>query len=505
MEIDKFYLFYSDLEIQLIESLNEHQVSSFDKMHTSEFLEQLNRIDKTSHLLLDVCTFININVTGIRKILKKMDKSLDSKKHSVSIEFIKEQLENEESNLLYILEFRKIDELAAILEDRQAKLANFYKANKQNLERTCDKNEPLLNNGFTYITYELDKEVSNLLDSTYSTLEKVDTANDLIRTGLSIWNLLVSSRFIGFDSKTKVYNNTFDLNADRRRNLIARMAPQSTRDVEVMTAQDYINVFLCLLHTFLYSLNTYIVQPTNASYLASMNASPFISGALLGLSPLAAIFSTLIFSWMTNYSYKIPLIISVMCFLAGNFFYSYADNLQSVVVMGLGRLLIGFAGGRVINRRYLIDHVPKSTVTFYSLVYVIATSVGMATGPLIGLALFYLDEVEEFGFRFNYMTNAGWICSVFWVFYFCLLIPLFRNKEKTEEKSDEEILLSNDELPEVKLSQRKLTINQKTSEHDEVLNEDVKQMKEENLKLTSSVSQSFLLLLAVLGLSKVTV
>ena len=54
--------------------------------------------------------------------------------------------------------------------------------------------------------------------------------------------------------------------------------------------------------------------------------------------------------------------------------------------MGLGRLLIGSGGARIVNRRYLIDQVPKTSIGYYSLFYVNGNCLGMA----LGIVYYYL-------------------------------------------------------------------------------------------------------------------
>ena len=52
--------------------------------------------------------------------------------------------------------------------------------------------------------------------------------------------------------------------------------------------------------------------------------SPSLSGAIIGLAPFAALISALIFSSWTNYSYRRPLLASLIMLTTGNLLYGLA-------------------------------------------------------------------------------------------------------------------------------------------------------------------------------------
>jgi hypothetical protein len=74
------------------------------------------------------------------------------------------------------------------------------------------------------------------------------------------------------------------------------------------------------------------------------------------MTPLAVLFAGFFYSLWTNSSYKAPLAVSGLIVLCGNVLYFIAYDLGSVVVLFMGRFLIGMGGARVINRRYIADY-----------------------------------------------------------------------------------------------------------------------------------------------------
>lgn len=210
-------------------------------------------------------------------------------------------------------------------------------------------------------------------------VEKIDDSNNLIRSSIEIWSLMIKSNILLFQEKDHKKDSLQNINQEE---ILEKLTPQLKTEKSVISKENLWNIWICLIHTFIYTMNCWIVQPTNGQYIASMNVSPYFSGIIMGLTPFAAIFSTIIYSFWTNFSYKSPMIFSCFCFFIGNFLYCYADYIMSIWMMGFGRFLIGFGGGRVINRRYLIEHVPKDYIMLFSLLYIVFTCLGMAAGTL---------------------------------------------------------------------------------------------------------------------------
>ena len=221
-------------------------------------------------------------------------------------------------------------------------------------------------------TSNIIKVVNEKFKSLKGFIEKIDDSNNLIRTNVEIWTLIIKSNI-------KMVDDFYSKKGDIQERIIRNLTPQ-LRSFNKLSNENLTNIYITLIHTFIYTMNCYIMQPTNNGYITSMNASPFLSGVIMGFAPLAAMTSTFIYSIWSNSSYKLPLVFSGFCFILGNFFYSYAYTVSSLYIMGLGRFLIGFGGARVINRRYLIEHVNQEYVLYYSFMYVIMTCLGMAAG-----------------------------------------------------------------------------------------------------------------------------
>jgi hypothetical protein len=184
----------------------------------------------------------------------------------------------------------------------------------------------------------------------------------------------------------------------------------------------YINLFV----TFVYSANQYVVAPTSAQYANRLGMSPSMSGMIIGLAPLAALLSSLVYSMWSNTSFKLPLLSSIFCGVLGNFFYASALQNESVMMLFVGRLISGFGSTRVISRRYIADHVSVADRLFASTQFVTAGALGLSFGPLIAAIVERMDiqfdilswSGKTILFRYETVTAPGWIMMCMWIVCF---------------------------------------------------------------------------------------
>lgn len=113
-------------------------------------------------------------------------------------------------------------------------------------------------------------------------------------------------------------------------------------------------LYVNLLITFLYLANQYVVAPTSGEYARLLGMSSAMSGLIIGLTPAAALLSSLVYSMWSNHSFKDPILCCIVCAFTGNVFYGMALQWDASWMILVGRLLTGFGGPRVISRRYIV-------------------------------------------------------------------------------------------------------------------------------------------------------
>ena len=183
---------------------------------------------------------------------------------------------------------------------------------------------------------------------------------------------------------------------------------------------------LNLMCTFLYMTNYYIVAPTSGSYASKLGSSTGLAAIIIGMTPIAALVSTLLYSWWTSHSYKAALIFASCASLMGNLFYGMGLPVDSMTFVLLGRLMNGFGSARSINRRYIADSFSRSERTAASAAFVTAGALGMAAGPAISTFLNVATKNAE-SLWWQEENAPGWFMSGAWFAYMVLLILYFED------------------------------------------------------------------------------
>ncbi|KAM3225925.1 hypothetical protein ACQJBY_058564 [Aegilops geniculata] len=157
----------------------------------------------------------------------------------------------------------------------------------------------------------------------------------------------------------------------------------SSEDLVDDQSYHFMSLMLNLVNTFLYMVNTYIIVPTADDYSVSLGAAATVCGVIIGSMAVAQVFSSVYFSAWSNRSYFRPLVFSSIMLFSGNLLYALAYDLNSLTVLILGRLLCGLGSARAVNRRYISDCVPLKIRLKASAGFVSASALGMACGPAL--------------------------------------------------------------------------------------------------------------------------
>ncbi|KAE8671175.1 SPX domain-containing membrane protein [Hibiscus syriacus] len=192
----------------------------------------------------------------------------------------------------------------------------------------------------------------------------------------------------------------------------------------------FLSLLLNLANTFLYMVNTYIIVPTADNYSMSLGAAATVCGIVIGAMAVAQVFSSVYFSAWSNRSYFRPLIFSSIVLFVGNTMYALAYDLNSLIVLLLGRLFCGFGSARAVNRRYISDCVPLKIRMQASAGFVSASALGMACGP--ALAGILQTNFKIYKLTFNAVTLPGWVMAVAWLVYLVQLLIYFMLKYAME-------------------------------------------------------------------------
>ena len=141
-EIKRIYRSYIGKERELYININSHLHirTNYDQFSYYNIHSELEELINISTLTLKISNFVNLNIIAIKKILKKFDKKTKYVFGKSSYDYISKEIESNNSDLLYLLQFKIIDETSAILDDLMNDLYKKYKDINNNMNDNITPN-----------------------------------------------------------------------------------------------------------------------------------------------------------------------------------------------------------------------------------------------------------------------------------------------------------------------------------------------------------------------------
>ena len=542
-EIKKIYLFFVNKERELYVSINSHlhirqTFETFDLRNIEKEFEELYNI---SYLTFNISKYIHLNMTAIQKILKKFDRNFEELYGRISLKYIQRKLECKNSDLLYILQFKIIDEVSALLEDLVCDLKLKFEDRRKNLKKTNDITTPLvnsnvisLNEDFSRSEHDIINRIMRYFDQLQINLYMIDENSQLFRSTFKEWHTYLKQN-------TQTYGNTFVTNPNtsfcgvstKEKDYVgydviseSREPKFSTRKISldsnyVLSEENIKNINFTLFHTFFFMCSFSLFLPTNFFYIQEIKYDPVYSGLIMGMTGIGSLVSMTYINKWTKSSFKLPTLISCLLFLIGHSLYVLSFPTKNLVPMAIGRFLIGLGNNRILNRNYIIQFLTKNKMSKYLLYYQISSLAGLAFGPLFSIPLIYLNN---FGFEsnglFNDYTSPGILCVILSLILFILCLttytePLMSNftvcsfgqsfseeasniSKQTLSKADKEIIEEIDD----KLSK----INQKNKFSDtNLVASSIEQIAWKEKKTASYLYKCFFVFTFIMTISRFTI
>ncbi|KAG6498848.1 hypothetical protein ZIOFF_038598 [Zingiber officinale] len=372
-QIEKTVLFFLEQQgiiAHKIQELGEERTVLLKSPVISKISELREAYIAVGHDLLKLLKFVDMNATGIRKILKKFDKRFGYK---FTDYYISTRSNHPYSQLQQV--FKHVG-IAAVVGALSRNLAELQ---------------------------ERQGSYPSIYDQPSTTLEVQDPVIYLIHA--SVDKLTRSTNFLQFLGKHALILEEGEDQVDKEKYY-------------------FVSLMLNLVNTFLYMVNTYIIVPTADDYSTILGAAATVCGIIIGSMAVAQVFSSVYFSAWSNKSYFKPLVFSSIVLFLGNTLYALAYDLNSLTVLLIGRLLCGMGSARAVNRRYISDCVPREIRMKASAGFVSASALGMACGP--ALAGLLQTRFKLYMLTINQDTLPGWVMAFAWLAYLIWLWISFK-------------------------------------------------------------------------------
>ena len=189
-----------------------------------------------------------------------------------------------------------------------------------------------------------------------------------------------------------------------------------------------VDLWLVLIHTFLYIMPYYGLALTSSTYATALNLQATLSGILQAATPIAAILGGFLFNYITwSNRYRGPYFFSLSLMFIGMVLYYIPYTLREdnktlgIILLVIGRMSFGIGGSRLMTRKYLALNVAIWAQSRYSTIFVAISALAMCLGPGLAAVLIYAGDVD-FGPTDAYEGN---IMAFMFIFVYAGLLITF--------------------------------------------------------------------------------
>ena len=420
-DVKKVYIFYTNKERTLYKNINEslHAKDYYEKLDLAAFLNEFKKLGETSELSLKLSDFIYYNLKAVLKILKKFDKKVITQKnkdYKIRLNYIQTKIEEQNSDILYLIKFKMIDEVNVIIENLINDLMKEFKSNKDLLEEDNIEKAEAENKLIEEVPDIKDatKIIKDSYDKIKSNIQKIDKISANVQKIFMPWKDFlkistdINSKFLQINRESTITKESFTMNRT-----------QSIVQVMGVSKDSKYNTFIVLAHGFLYMFSFSVIIPTSYRYLDKFEnqKSKLIYWAILMvMAPLGTLFNYLYEAFLFKKSTKKPIIISCVGLIIGNVLYTISLGVNVMELALVGRFICGLFNLRTHNKMYIINFLIKKDVSFYLTMFHTSSILGLAIGFLINCGLVFITS-ENIYFNSN---TIGPLLTI--IFSFVLLI-----------------------------------------------------------------------------------
>ena len=397
-DIKKIYVFYALKEKELYKKSNKclYMKDDYSEFALNDYLEHYKDLYELSLLSLDLSKYVYYNLKAVLKILKKYDKKIignEYKKLQIKIKYINAKIEDQNSDILYLLKFKMIDEINLLLEDLIKNLKEQFKQNKNQLKlNEDDESENKLIDEIADINQA--KSIIRQNDDKIKTnIKEIDKVSAKITSLFTPWKKFLR---ISSDMNSKLLQITREKSFSHENSNIHNRAESIVESINISKETKY-NILIILLHGFLYMYSYSVVIPLynsifSSSFFYDNNDKVYLMwGLLMMMAPIGSLFNYIYETFFFKKSTKKPIIISCIGLIIGNLLYSFASYFGYAFFLFIGRFLIGLFNLRTHNKMFIINFLLRKDVSFYLTMFHTFSMIGLSSGFLINLGLYFIN------------------------------------------------------------------------------------------------------------------
>ena len=477
-EIKKIYRFFVQQERELFLQINSrlHVRKRYEFFSMNQLDKELDELQKLSTHAKSLSSYIFYNITGVSKILKKFDKKFKRYNYNFTKNFVVEKYKKKNSDLLYINQYKILDEIGACVEQLNDELLDQYyyllenpikeennartEKLKQNLKKednNIEEREGQLNN--------LNNLEKNLLNNN----DGQDGGNLNIKDKFSNLKKSIKEMEIYYQNTSKTFNvwQRYVKENDLKSDLTVKSAgdireksesgssnssniegeeeekANNKKSEHFLSNESHWNIKLIYTQALIMSMCATYIMPTIFYILTSDKFHTgktkdenikrgFYCGLVISMSPLGGLISMGFTYCIIKKSYKWCMILSSILSLIGNSIFILGIKESSLILICIGRLITGFSLNTPVHRQYLLYFIPKRRMSKYLLYFKLYVLLGNSLGPLMSFLCLFIRGSQEIHEFFNPFSLPGWICLI--LSFILLIFIVFGFSEPLDPK-----------------------------------------------------------------------
>ena len=484
-EVKKIYIFYSSKEKEIYQKINKKIINknNLSDKNPSELIKELNSLNYISELCKQIIIYIFLNIKALKNILFIFDKSTTNIVESLSYIYLKKYLSKNNSDLIYILNFKTLDETIFTVEEISEEIKNII--NKNNDYR---KNEEQKNN------------FKNIQDEIESNIDNYNKTHERIFSELSEWKSFLNTNL---EFPTSSYNSVF-----RKTSLIGDYVPSLfgkinndnedllnydsqvydegeddsmndefclftfnkkekkilkqyqiklesslfndnvsfTKKKKILSKENKKNLLLIYFLVFFYSFSYCIIIPLlNERKIIKFSDDnekkieySHFYGLIITIPFLGNLFSLIYLNELIKYKYILALFLSTIFILIYYlilicgmiiFYMKEKINNATICLLLISRFLLGLSSLRIMCKEYINIFIPNESQIKANQNYLKSSYCGY----IIGFLLIGLQNFSSEGKTFNYTLTALFAISCFFAIFLCFqILKLFRDPKNKD-------------------------------------------------------------------------
>ena len=429
-EIKKIYIFFSTKEKDIYQKINKkiQNKNNIKNKEINEILKEIDSIKYISELCKQIIMFIYWNIKALKNVLDFFGKSTKTITESLSYIYLKNFLAKNNSDLIYILNFKTLDETILSVEDLSKeceKVINkkkYFQNDREQLNQFNNFKDGIKSNIKDYNnTHEnIFKELSEWQKYLNINLELPSSSHNSLFRNTSLTGDFVPSNKTKIVNDNKYLNQNYsneeideyiddDLNLYKfnkkdksilkeynlmhsnslfKENLCRNFSFSSNKS-KILSYENNRNLNIIYGFVFFYTYSyCIIICLLSQGYIAlqeNKNKYFYLYGIIISLPILGNLLSLIYINILINKHFKLALFLSFFFVVSYYFlvitgifmtYYEFSNIGTSIKVICIGRFLLGLSSLNLIGKEYINTYIPNQSQIKCNQNYLISTYCG---------------------------------------------------------------------------------------------------------------------------------